>query len=162
MLLNNSTLSPMKIAISRKISLAIATVVTILSGTILPSHADRSCPLGFTPGLAGCQKVVKVTIENVCATPKFRRLDLLVGRDLCRKKDNPLDVIDSVTDKSAKYEAAEKIKREIDPGFTNPGVPNKQRKVFTKSEKILIDHDSITKQDYTEITFDVIILPNFP
>jgi hypothetical protein len=154
---------------SRRISLAIATVVTILSGTTLPSHADRSCPLGFTSsGAIGCVKVVKVTIENSCPRISDRqfRHEIRVGRDRCRK-DTVLgisqgDIIDSVADPRAKQNALDKLTREIDPGFTNPGAPSKQRKVVVTSDRVLIDYDSTTKQDYTEITFDVIILPSPP
>ncbi|WP_310485303.1 hypothetical protein [Chamaesiphon sp. VAR_48_metabat_403] len=156
---------------SRRISLAVATVFTILSGTALPSHADRSCPLGFTAGSMGCQKVLKVKIENVCPDRRFR-LDLRVGRDLCRK-DNPVlgisqgDIINSVGDPRTKQKATEEITREaeqltraIGTGFTN-STPGKYPKIVT-SERVLIDHVSMTKQDYTEITFDVIILPSAP
>ena len=151
---------------SRKISSIIATVVTILSGTTLPSHADRSCPLGFTSaGAMGCQKVVKVNIQNICPDRRFR-LDLRVGTDLCRRDTfagiSQGDITNSVADPRAKVIAVEKLTRDPDPGFTNPGAPIRQRKVVVTSERVLIDHDSMTKQDYTEITFDVIILPSPP
>jgi hypothetical protein len=157
---------------SRRISLAIATVVTIFSGTTLPSHADRSCPLGFTAGSLGCQKVVKVTIENICTDREFIRNknfrhDIRVGQDLCRK-DNPVlgvsqgNIINSVANPIAKQKAMEKLTREIDPGFTNPGTPSKQRKVVATSEQVLIDYDNTTKQDYTEIIFEIVILRNSP
>jgi hypothetical protein len=148
---------------SRRISLALATVVTILSGTTLPSHADRSCPLGFTSaGSVGCQKVVKVTIENICL--KGRR-DILPGRDQCRTRDNNSflggeNITSSEADPKAKQEALEKLIREPDSGFTNPGAPIRQRRVVATSEKILIDYDK--RRDFSEITFDVIILPNSP
>jgi hypothetical protein len=145
--------------ISHKISLAIATVFTILSGTVLPSHADRSCPLGFTSGLVGCEKVVKVTSKNICPNKTFR-LDIRVGLDRCI--DNTVNIQSSIEDKSAKYNAVEKIRREIDPGFTNPGDLSRQPKVIVVSRQLLIDHDSMTKQDYTEITFNIIIPRNSP
>jgi hypothetical protein len=155
---------------SRRISLAIATVVTILSVTALPSHADRSCPLGFTAGEVGCQKVLNAIIQNTCANGKFN--NIRVGRDTCEINSvvgNSNNPIYSVADPRAKRNAVEKLTkevekltREIDPGFTNPGTPSKQRKVVTTSEKLLIDYDSPTKQDYTEIIFAIVILPSSP
>jgi hypothetical protein len=169
-IVNSSTLSQQKIMNSHKISLAIATVVTIISGTTLPSHADRSCPLGFTSGEVGCQKVLNAIIQNTCANGKFN--NIRVGRDTCEINSvvgNSNNPIYSVADPRAKRNAVEKLTkevekltREIDTGFTNPGTPSKQRKVVTTSEKLLIDYDSPTKQDYTEITFNIIILPNLP
>lgn len=153
---------------SRKIPLILATVFTALSGTTLPSRAERTCPLGFTSaGSMGCQKVVKVTIENVCIARKTFRLDTRVGSDLCIKNNHGLgfsqgDFTNSVVDPIVKQNAMDKLTREIDPGFTNPGVPSKQRKVFTTSERVLIDHDGTTKQDYTEITVTITILPSSP
>jgi hypothetical protein len=155
---------------SRRISLAIATVITIFSGNTLPSHADRSCPLGFTAGEIGCQKVLKATVQNTCANGRFN--NIRVGRDTCEINSvvgNSQNPTYSVADPRAKWNAvekltkeAEKLTREIDPGFTNPGTPSKQRKVVTTSEKLLIDHDSATKQDHTEIIFEIVILPSSP
>jgi hypothetical protein len=177
-IVNSSTLSQHKIMNSRRISLAIATVVTILSGTTLPSHADRSCPLGFTAGEVGCQKVVKVTIENICTNLAFPRLNVRLGRDVCSKinvvipdgtsLDNfneGVDFINSVADPVAKKKATGKITREIDPGFINPsagGASSRQRRTFSTSETVLIDYDGSRRKDHTEIKFDLIITPNPP
>ncbi len=94
---------------SRKLSLALATVATILSGTVLPSHAAPSpskgvvCRAGFTGEIAAnaftCMKIVPVLIENICTNPQFPKLNLRAkdpsntnpedfnknGRDLCSK-----------------------------------------------------------------------------
>jgi hypothetical protein len=118
----------------------------------------------------GCQKVVKVIVINGCFLPPKSILKLRVGQDLCRRHDGSLgggflqqgDITLPVVHPQVKQEATEKLTRDPDPGFTNPGTPVRQRKVVVTSEKLLIDHDSVTKQDYTEITFDVIILPSPP
>jgi hypothetical protein len=99
-----------KIMNSRKLSLALATVATILSGNILPSHAAPSpskgfvCPTGFTgeviDGAFRCKRVTRVLIENICTNPQFPKLNLRAkdpsniinpgdfnknGRDLCSR-----------------------------------------------------------------------------
>jgi hypothetical protein len=164
--------------ILHKISLTIATVFTILSGTVLPSHAERSCPLGFTAGTIGCEKVVKVSIENKCTNLLFPRLNVRFDRDVCSKinviipsgtsLDNfneGVDFINPVADPAAKKKATEKITRASDPGFINPsagGASSSQRRTLSTSEKVLIDYDSRSKRDYTELTFTIIILPKSP
>ncbi len=140
-------------------SLTLATVVTIFSGSTLPSHADRSCPLGFSAGSMGCQKVVKVTIKNICPGPRFMPTPR-AGQDRCDSSGSFINY--SAGDPNAKQHAVEKHTKDPDPGFTNPGAPIRQRKVVVTSEKVLIDHDSMTNRDYTEITLDIIILPSSP
>ena len=92
---------------SRKLSLALATVATILSGSVLPSHAAPSpskgvvCLAGFrgesVDGGFRCKRIVRVLIENVCPNPQFPKLNLRAkapsntapndfntnGRDVC-------------------------------------------------------------------------------
>jgi hypothetical protein len=162
----------MKITISHKISLAIATVVTIISGTTLPSHADRSCPLGFTSGLLGCEKVVKVTIErSTCPDPNFPKFSLRQFRDLCSKNniDIPfkgslanfnegIDFVNPVADPVAKKKVEEELKQKSDLGFTNPSVggnSNSQRRDLITTERVLINHSK--SSDYIEVTFHLVI-----
>jgi hypothetical protein len=149
---------------SRGISLALATVVTILSGTTLPSHADRSCPLGFTAGDLGCQKVLKERILHTCGG---RYLAIKMGRDLCENSPGegfgPNNVY-SVADPGTKRRVIIKLTnltKEIDPGFGSPGTPSKQRKVLT-SENVVLDDNSTRQQDYTDIVYTVVILPTSP
>jgi hypothetical protein len=146
---------------SRRISLAIATVVTILSGTTLPSHAQQqSCPLGFTAGEAGCQKVVKVVVGNVCPTGGGAfTYTVYPGAGLDRCDSFPMPPI---ADPIEKKKALRALTREIDPGFTNPGNPSRQRKVAVVSERVLIDYNSAKMRDSFEVTFEVVILPSSP
>jgi hypothetical protein len=151
---------------SREISLTIATVFTIFSRTVLPSHANQSCPLGFTSaGAMGCQKVVKVKIKNICAS-QLDTLDIRVGRDLCRRGNGNGDIGQpgitySVPSPETLRDTTEKLTKDPDPGFTNPGAPIRQRRVVLTSGKVVIDCINM-RQDCTEITFDVIIPPNVP
>jgi hypothetical protein len=160
--------------ISPKISLAIATVFTILSGTVLPSHAERSCPLGFTSGLLGCEKVVKVTTiaMNTCTDPNFPNFVRRKGQDVCSKNninipfkgslDNfneGIDFVKPVADPVAKKKIEEELKRNPDLGFINPSVGgnfnSQRRKIFT-TERVLFD--SPKSKDYAEVTFHLLIL----
>jgi hypothetical protein len=123
-----------KIMNSRKLSLALATVATILSGNVLPSHAAPSpskgfvCPTGFTgevvDGAFRCKRVTRVLIENICTNPQFPKLNLRVGRDLCSRANasipatGPLtglnpgrDFVDSVPDPAAKRRAEERLEQ---------------------------------------------------
>jgi hypothetical protein len=92
---------------SRKLSLALATVATILSGNVLPSHAAPSpskgfvCPSGFTgeivDGAFRCKRVARVLIENICNNPQFPKLNLRVGRDLCSKANATIPATGALT-----------------------------------------------------------------
>jgi hypothetical protein len=144
---------------SRRISLALATVITVFSGTTLPSHADRSCPLGFTAGEAGCQRVVKVVVKNVCPAGGAAftlTVDARAGLDRC--DSSPMA---PVPDPIEKKKVLIELTREIDPGFTNPGNPSRKRKVVVASERLLLDYNNTTMQDSFEVTF-VVIIPNSP
>jgi hypothetical protein len=156
---------------SHRISLALATVFTILSGTVLPStaQADRSCPLGYTDGVAGCQKVLKERIFHDC-NYLGGYLAIHIGRDICEAfpgegfHRNSQDNVYSEANprkKSAVIAKLTKLTKEIDPGFGSPGTPSRQRKVLT-SENVVFDDDSTRKQDYTDIVFTVVIIPNSP
>lgn len=91
---------------SHKLSLALVTVATILSVSILHSHASPSkgviCTTGFTgesvDGGFRCKKVVPVLIANICTNPQFPKLNIRAkvpsgtpndfnknGRDVCSK-----------------------------------------------------------------------------
>jgi hypothetical protein len=155
---------------SRKLSLALATVFTILSGTALPSQAqsNRSCPLGFTAGEIGCQRVLKERILHTC--DRVRYLAIHLGRDICEafpgEGSSPNNVYSEASPRTKssvieKLTKLTKLTKEIDPGFGYPGTPNRQRKVLT-SENVVLDDNSTRRQDYTDIVFTVVILPNSP
>jgi hypothetical protein len=157
---------------SRKLSLALATVVTIISGTVLPSHADRSCPLGFTSGFLGCEKVVKVTIErSTCPDPNFPKLIYRQSQDVCSKNNieipvkgslanfnEGIDFVKPVADRVAKKKVEEELKKKSDLGFINPSVggnSSSQRRDLITTERVLIDHSKVL--DYIEVTFHLVI-----
>jgi hypothetical protein len=120
---------------SRKISLALATVITILSGTVLPSNAQSSprkgvvCPKGYdgrsTENVVfRCSKQVTVLIENICTNPQFPKLNLRVGKDLCSKNNATIaatgaldglnegrDFVKSVPDPDAIKKAEERLEQ---------------------------------------------------
>ncbi len=119
---------------SRKLSLALATVATIVSGNVLPSHAAPSpskgfvCPAGFTGEIADkafiCKRVARVLIENVCTNSQFPRLNLRVGRDVCSKENTTIpatgaltgltigkDFVNSVPDPEARKKAEERLEQ---------------------------------------------------
>ncbi|WP_310485302.1 hypothetical protein [Chamaesiphon sp. VAR_48_metabat_403] len=94
---------------SRKLSLALATVATIVSSNVLPSHAAPSpskgfvCPAGFRGEVVDkaflCKRRVRVLIDNICTNSQFPKLNLRAkdpsnnnpsdvntnGRDVCSK-----------------------------------------------------------------------------
>jgi hypothetical protein len=119
---------------SRNVSLALATIATILGGSILPSHAAPSpskgfvCPSGFTgevvDGAFRCKRVTRVLIENVCTNPQFPKLNLRVGRDVCSKENTTIpatgaltgltlgkDFVNSVADPEARKKAEERLEQ---------------------------------------------------
>jgi hypothetical protein len=119
---------------SRKLSLALATIATILSGSVLPSHAIPSpskgfvCPSGFTgevvSGAFRCKQVVPILIENICTNSQFPQLNLRVGRDLCSKRNSNIpatgaltglnpgrDFVESVPDPQARRRAEERLEQ---------------------------------------------------
>jgi hypothetical protein len=165
---------------SHKISLAFTTFLTILNGIIPPSHAESSCPLGFTNKRIGtvsrCAKEVSFSIKNTCADQQFPKLRLRDGIDLCSKNDflitvfGPLtgregvDFIKSIPDPEAKNKAEKKLRQESDSGFINPsvgGISGSQRQVFFTDQTVVIDGSRFI-EDITIVKFNIIIAPSAP
>ena len=119
---------------SRKLSLALATVATILSGSVLPSHAAPSpskgvvCLAGFrgesVDGGFRCKRIVPVLIDHICTNPQFPKLNLRVGRDLCSGANTTIDAtgpltglnlgrdyVNSIEDPEARTKAEEKLEQ---------------------------------------------------